>query len=771
MGISDAARLRVGRGFSSIRPKFIATGTAVLLASATLTVTAGPATAVVANVTIAGTTVSNGTTTVTYRASATRAGTVRDIVVTIPKGSGGTVTSVNGTVRTVSAGVLRWTPSKTVKVAVGARFAIPFYGLRLPSGGPWTLSFKATGTTGAVLSSGTGSLTRPAPVSPNFAINPTNPIPGQKTTLYYYGTLTRPGILSAVRMQLPTGTTGAVTSINGTLTTSGGYATWKASTPRSVAAGARVAIPINGAVLSKYGGRFTLAMSATDTTSGLMMSGAGTLALIAPPAPMPAVAVAPFRAVPAGCPSAWATTTAENAKAGTGAWVIPDNMNGTLAAYLTEVSATCGDTVDVKVTSGNPVSVVAYRMGYYAGLGAREVWRQDDVPTLVQDKPTTGGTSADGKPLRMTSAAHWTKTLTIPVDKDWVPGTYLIKVSDGTSASYAPLTVRDDTGTKHDLLIQQANATWQAYNSYGGVSFYTGVDTGSGRLTFDRPYNEGQGSGQYLSLEQGLVFWAESKGLDVTYWTDNDLDEFGAQLPSRAGTLFLPGHDEYYSLRMRAALSQAIARGVNVANLGANTAYRLITFTDDTRRAWDIDRFTDGYNSTTWRYQGDAYASQPLLGADYFCPVLGNTLTTGTGWMFDGVPAGTQLPGFIAGEVDYVWPDLYKQPGLTTLASGTGTCRSNGRATPMHVTAYTAPSGARVMNGSTFAYGCFLVRRCPSNWNVPTPDAASQQAVTTIVANITEWVSRGTIAVPADTTAATVRVTIPKYKLQTTTQP
>jgi hypothetical protein len=371
----------------------------------------------------------------------------------------------------------------------------------------------------------------------------------------------------------------------------------------------------------------------------------------------------------------------------------------------------------------------------------------------------------------MTSAAHWTKTLSIPVDKDWVPGTYLIKVSDGQFASYAPLTVRDDTGTKHDLLIQQATTTWQAYNRYGGVSFYSGLETGSGRLTFDRPYNEGQGSGQFLTLEQGLVFWAESKGLDVTYWTNNDLDEFGGQLPARAATVFLPGHDEYYSLRMRAALSQAIARGVNVANLGANTAYRLITFTGDDRRAWDIDRYTDGYTSTTWRYLGDAYASQPLLGAEYFCPVVASTLTTGTGWIYNGVPAGTQLPGFIAGEVDYVWPGLYKHPGLTTVASGTGTCRSNGRAVPMHATTYTAPSGARVFNGSTFAYGCFLVRRCPSNWTVPAPDAASQQAVGTMVANIAEWVSQGTMNVPADTTAAQVRVAVPKQPLQVSTQP
>ncbi|HEU4946829.1 MAG TPA: N,N-dimethylformamidase beta subunit family domain-containing protein [Kribbella sp.] len=749
--------------------RLVAAAVIVSMSAATMVYLARSASALSADVTITPYKASDGTTTLVYRATVTRAGTVRDIVVSIPAGSTGRVTSVNGTVTTVSPGVLRWRPSKTVTVAVGARFAIPFYGLRLPSGGPWTLSFKATGTTGYVLSSGSGVL-RTTPVYANVRITASTPIPGQKTTLNYAGTVTRAGVLSAVRMQLPSGASGALTSVNGTLSTSGGYVTWTPRTPISVSVGARLGIPIYGVLLSKYGGILTLGMSARTSTGTVLMSGSGTLALIAPPAAMPAVPVTDIPAVPAGCPTAWPTTSTENSRSGTAGWVIPTSMNGTLAAYLTKVSAGCGDTVDLKVTSGNPVSVVAYRMGYYQGLGAREIWREDGVPTVVQPAPTTGGT-ADGHDLRMTSAAHWTKTLSIPVDDAWVPGTYLIRVSDGTYASYAPLTIRDDTGTKHDLLIQQATTTWEAYNSYGGVSFYTSLAGGSGRLTFDRPYAEGQGSGQYLPLEQGLVFWAESKGLDVTYWTDNDLDEFGGQLPARAGTVFLPAHDEYYSLGMRAALSQAIGRGVNVANLGANTVYRRITFTDADRRAWDIDRYTDGYNSTRWAYQGDAYASQPLLGAEYYCPVLGNTLTTGTSWLFDGISQGTTLPGFLAGEVDYVRAGLYKQPGLSIAVSGTANCRSSNQAVPVHATTFTASSGARVLNGSTFAYACFLVGRCPSNWTVPAPSSASQQAVGIMVANITAWVSRGAIVVPKDTTINQMRVAVPKHKVELHAQP
>ncbi|MET9275264.1 N,N-dimethylformamidase beta subunit family domain-containing protein [Kribbella sp. NPDC003557] len=742
--------------------KHVVPAVALLLMSATLTVVtpATPAVAVVANVAISAATASNGTTTLSYRATVTRAGTLRYILVSLPPGSGGRITSVNGAVRTVSPGVLQWRPTRTLTVAVGARFSIPFYGVLLPGGGPWTLSFRAIGTTGVALSAGTGTLIRPA----NVRITASNPIPGQRSTLTYAGTVGRPGVLASVRMKLPTGIRGTLTSVNGTLTISSGYATWRPRSRLSVRGGVRLAIPIYGALLSKYGGIFRLGMTATASTGVQLMAGTGTLPLIAPPAPMPTILAGSFPVRPAGCPTAWPTTVAENAKPGTGAWVIPTTMNGPLAAYLTKVSATCGNTVDLKVTSGRPVSVVAYRIGYYQGLGGREVWRRDGVPTVVQPAPTIGGT-ANGHPLRMASAANWSRTLTIPIDRNWIPGTYLIKVSDGRYAAYAPLTVRDDTGRKHSLLIQQATTTWEAYNWYGGRSFYSSATTGSGRLTFDRPYAEGQGSGQFLPLEQGLIVWAESMGLDVTYWTDNDLDVWGGQLAARAGTIFLPGHDEYYSLRMRASISQAIKRGVNVASFGANTSYRRITFTDSTRRYWDVDRYTAGGNSTLWRYLGDAYASQPLLGAEYGCGMYTANLRTASSWLFRGIPVGTVVPGFLAGEVDYLWPGLYKHPGLGILASGSAICKATGRSTPMHATAFVAPSGARVFNGSTFTYSCFLVRRCPSNLGMPAQSVASRRVVTTMVTNVTNWVGRGTLIVPSGAAAPELRVAVPNHDL------
>ena len=133
----------------------------------------------------------------------------------------------------------------------------------------------------------------------------------------------------------------------------------------------------------------------------------------------------------------------------------------------------------------------------------------------------------------MVDASSWFLTVGIRVDGSYTPGTYLVKITDKLGRyTYVPFTVRDDTGTQHSLLLQQATTTWQAYNKFGGRSFYT--TPGSAYLTFNRPYLEGQGSGQYLGLEYGLVYWLEKNNYDVGYWADMDLHFRPAEVASRA---------------------------------------------------------------------------------------------------------------------------------------------------------------------------------------------------------------------------------------------
>ena len=690
-------------------------------------------------------------TTMTFTQTVTSSGYVTVVAMNVPPGSTGTPTVASGSLQKVSATGYLWRPRTPFAVKAGASVVTQLRGVVLPkTAGTYRLALSVRTAT-SYIASGRASLTV-STLAPSVSVSATSTVPGQATTLTYKGYVMTSGTLARVVMTIPSGMSGRLTSINGTLTGSNGVITWTPTKPIAVNRGARLSIPMYGGRLSIYGSIAAATMKAVSSTGTTLMSGSTTLALIAPPATMPAVADLPFAPVPDGCPRTWPSTVEENAKPGDDGWVIPASMDAGVAAYLDHVSATCGDTVVLKASSASPVDVTVYRMGYYGGLGARIVHSVTAVPAVVQPPPTLGGVDSAGHELYSVDASHWSPTTALRVDDSWVPGTYLVKVSNGSSASYAPLTVRDDTGTRHDLGVVQATATWQAYNWWGGRSFYSATNP-SARISYDRPYADGQGSGQFLALEQGLVFWLEAKGYDVTYLSNNDLDELGGQLPRRAATLVLPGHDEYYSTGMRAALDQAMDRGVNVANLGANTVFRKITFTDDTRRSWVSDRWSmdNSEKSTIWRYlHGDAYSSQALLGGEYRCPTIAGPLTTGSSWLFESVTPGTVLEGFTAGEVDDVWPTLYQAPGLTVVASASATCRS-GSPTSMKATAWTHPSGARVFNGASFAYGCFLVSRCPTSWTVPTPSAADGDVVGRMVANALRWTSQGGAPPASDT--------------------
>jgi hypothetical protein len=201
---------------------------------------------------------------------------------------------------------------------------------------------------------------------------------------------------------------------------------------------------------------------------------------------------------------------------------------------------------------------------------------------------------------------------------------------------------------------------------------------------------------------------------------------------------------------MRAALSQTIESGINVASMGANTAYREIAYTAGSdRRTWDGDHWTTP--DATWRDRGDAYASQPLLGAEYVCPLPGDTMVTGTSWLFKGINPGSSIPGFIAGEMDRLNPDLYQHPGIQTLYAGSADCRGARPVNPMTITAFVAPSGARVFNASVFSFSCYLVRRCTTDWTVPAPSATSQQLVSIMMKNVLAWLAPGADEIPMAT--------------------
>jgi hypothetical protein len=120
--------------------------------------------------------------------------------------------------------------------------------------------------------------------------------------------------------------------------------------------------------------------------------------------------------------------------------------------------------------------------------------------------------------------------------------------------------------------------------------------------------------------------------------------------------------------------------------------------------------------------------------------------------MWSGVAPGTRLEGFATGETDWVHPaNQVAIPAGTTILNTTPLdfCAIPSEPLRMDIVARTDASGARVFGGSTFAYACFLIASCPTNWLVGKPQQplvvsdSDAVAVGQMVSRVLAWASTG----------------------------
>jgi len=424
---------------------------------------------------------------------------------------------------------------------------------------------------------------------------------------------------------------------------------------------------------------------------------------------------------------------AENARPGSLDWVIhpsagptPPSYPAAIEGYLDQVSYAVGDKLTLFVSTSAPhFRADVYRIGYYGGAGGRRVRSTEE---LIGHRQATPNPSAD---LNMIECA-WTPSATLEVTPQWPPGAYLIKlVGGGGELHYVPFTVRDDA-SRAAIVVQSSVTTWQAYNLWGGYSLYGGGDTGaladrSRVVSFDRPYRnpDENGSGDFLGNEFPFIFLAEKLGLDVTYWTDVDLHARPTLLENHQVLVSL-GHDEYWSYAMRFdGVMNALAKGVNVAFLGANASYRQIRLEssplgENRRVVCYKDAAADPITATEPKYAtGSSWATDPvsapeseMIGSMYQSYGADSPLVVvePTSWVFagTGVAAEQKVEGHpgqnvVGSEFDGFEPALSGPKNVTVLAhsqtsSVSGTLYSD-------MTYYTVEASPGSSGGGVFATG------------------------------------------------------------------
>jgi hypothetical protein len=269
---------------------------------------------------------------------------------------------------------------------------------------------------------------------------------------------------------------------------------------------------------------------------------------------------------------------AENKKPGTAVWRITSEGSGFVEGFAEENYAQQGEQVGLYVSTSHPsFQVIAYRMGWYQGVGARQIWKSATVPGVYQPQcPVQASTN-------MVSCDNWSLSMTMRITSAFVPGDYLLKLVAGDNAAYVPLTVWQPTSTA-TYLVMNRSLVEQGWNSFGGYDFYQGTGpcildqksyppcNRARVVSFDRPYS-GDGSSDFLTNEYPMVAFMEEEGLDVTYCTDICIDEHPSFVEQHKAVIDLD-HDETWTNTEREAVLDAVNAGVNVAFFGAATFVR-----------------------------------------------------------------------------------------------------------------------------------------------------------------------------------------------------
>lgn len=347
-------------------------------------------------------------------------------------------------------------------------------------------------------------------------------------------------------------------------------------------------------------------------------------------------------------------TAAENQLAGTArsTWDLADpNLGGvsTLQGFCDGFTADRATTFNFKIAQSDTAgwSADIYRLGWYGGTGARlygTITPTAGQVTASQAQPSPGDADPDTS-LLSADCAGWSTTLTW-TPPAWTPsGMFLLRLNrTGGGASHIMFVVRDDARTA-DLMLMPADATWNAYNAWGGMGSgqYTGNSLYYGTLvdqynadcahyvSYNRPVvnrgavDTGRNYGavewsNFFTAEFPMVRFLERNGVDVKYYGCIDAagDSQGTHLLGNGSTrggvkaAMFTGHNEYWSDVMRAGWERAKNRGVSVFSCAGNEVFwRLVGTAADSEgrpRTWECQKSTiNGRGATrpewtgTWR--------------------------------------------------------------------------------------------------------------------------------------------------------------------------
>ncbi len=486
----------------------------------------------------------------------------------------------------------------------------------------------------------------------------------------------------------------------------------------------------------------------------------------------------PFSEYPSALSPRSSRITDENALQGTDEWASIGNYDlNTFSAYAGAASVNAGSPIGIHIKStGSSATARLYRLGYYQGHGARFYASYGPFSTPSQPSCTRD---------RVTGlvSCPWSASLTINTDPNWLSGIYLLRIDSNNGYRFFVYFIVRNDSYQSPLLVMEPTKTNQAYNRYGGESlYYSGNNEGRDRaykVSFDRPYLGGAGTGGFFSHDHEMVRWLEASGFDVTYISDVDRATNPNILLGHSAFMVM-GHDEYWTWDERTNVEHVLNSGVNMIFASANESF------------WNIrlEASANGPNRVMVGYKDEVLDPAPaptpktitfrdlgrpensLIGSNYqsyYDEELYNypwvAVAPASSWYFDctGLQPGDQVNNIIGEEWDGLTADPYTPPGIQWLAHST-LSDPHGMPLPHDSTIYTASSGAQVFAAGSIFFSWGLMDHTYSN-EVFQPAYQSQAAdprIQQLMANIIDRFTGAWDGTPRPCTGQTFYKTPPR---------
>lgn len=278
-----------------------------------------------------------------------------------------------------------------------------------------------------------------------------------------------------------------------------------------------------------------------------------------------------------------------------------------IEGYCAQLSYVAADTVDIHVSTHAATFDVSIERW---GADRTEVWSTTSIGGVFH--PPADDADSNG--------CGWPVAVSLAVDPSWRSGFYLVTltahgVPDDRSVAHACFVVRGPelVADRRRILYVLPTNTWNAYNTWGGKSLYTG----GSKVSFARPFCRGMlsrpamvgderddrkarpvrfretpdadgeifqryrtehdypsaiGSTGWFTHGRRFVEWAEGAGYEFDFAITADLENDPSALDGYDMVL-LVGHDEYWSAPGRDAVERHVAGGGNLASFSGNTMF------------------------------------------------------------------------------------------------------------------------------------------------------------------------------------------------------